>query len=154
MPSLAAVVERELALVERFLAILLVEQAALRRGAVDGLEAFTAAKAEMASRLNAASDEREAWLASEGAAAGRSGLEAWLAAHPEDQAAGKAWRKLIAVAEASRDANRLNGQLIAQRLQFTHQALVVLAGETPAAGLYDRDGQSTRGTGSRIIDAA
>lgn len=154
MSSPAAIIGRELALVERFLAALLEEQALLRRGATEGLDALVQVKAELARDLNAASAEREVWLSAQDTDAGRRGMEAWLARHPEDEVSRQAWQALIARAEEAQTANALNGQLIAQRLHTTHQALAILSAESPAAGLYGRDGQSALGTGSRIIDSA
>ena len=108
----------------------------------------------MARDLNAVSAERESWLAAQGSDAGRRGMEGWLARNPGDEISRQAWMTLIARAEEAQAANTLNGQLIAQRLHTTHQALAILSAESPAAGLYGRDGQAALGTGSRIIDSA
>ncbi len=139
---------------ERFLAILQEEQSALREGDHESLERFAADKAALAGAVNAASGDRESWLASEGEPAGRAGMQGWLAAHPQDEEARDAWQRLLALAGEARSTNLLNGQLIAERLRNTQQALAILTAQAPAGGLYGPDGQSTLGTGSRIIDAA
>ena len=114
MPSLAAVVERELALVEAFS-----RHSPRRAGRAPPRccrwSRSVRCQAEMASRLNAASMSAQAWLASEGRCRpiGTGGMAC---CHRKIKLRAEGVAKLIAAAEGIWDANRLNGQLIAQQL--------------------------------------
>lgn len=154
MGTLAELFLREAGLVEEFIAVLKEEQEALKRGDVSVLAAINARKSSLVAGLNEAEGGRNAILKPAGCSADRAGMRAWLAKNPSDRAAVREWGKLMKLAAEAKEINRLNGQLIALRLQATNQALSALARRSQRSALYGPDGQTAQLTGSRIIDAA
>jgi flagella synthesis protein FlgN len=64
------------------------------------------------------------------------------------------WDKLLQRADVARERNRVNGQLIAKRMQHNQQALTVLLNASNQPGLYGADGQHrAMGTGRSLGSA-
>lgn len=154
MPALAELFASEAQLVELFIAALEDEQEALKKGDVAALGAIDARKGDLVAKLNAAEGERDAILKPAGCSASREGMRSWLAKNPSDGIAVREWGKLMKLAAKARELNRLNGELIAMRLQATNQALATLTQRAQRSALYGPDGHTAQNTGSRIIDSA
>lgn len=153
--DLAELLSRETKLVEEFIACLSAEQEALKQGDIEPLAAINDHKSELVAALNAAEVGRNAALAENGYTGDRKGMLDCLAASRQDPTARRAWERLLELATEARELHGINGRLIDMRLQATHQALDALLLHPPRhSALYGRDGQSTRYSGSRIIDAA
>ena len=119
---------------------------------VDRLADLSRAKTDVMAGLSRISDERNRLLATEGLPADAPGVRAW--AKRTGETGEELRSKLIALAGEARELNRVNGQLIAIRLQHTQGALQALTGAQPGSGLYDRDGMTAPRTGYRLIDSA
>jgi flagella synthesis protein FlgN len=151
--SLPQVLAAEAACVEDFIAVLKLEQNSLAQGAGDELPAYAEQKAQLAQRLGALAAQRNAALKAQDLAADRPGLDAWCAAHPKEIQAASDWSRIIALATEARELNRVNGELIALRMQYNAQALEALRGGSSALDLYGPDGQATGSGGRRISDS-
>jgi flagella synthesis protein FlgN len=140
-------------LLDEFIAAIGAERSALDATDTADLVAATERKSALATRLAAIEHSRDEALRSAGHAAGRTGMEAWLAL-PANAGARPAWQALLAAAARARDANDANGKLLALRLQHNRQALDVLLGESAGGSTYGADGQvAGSGTGRRLGSA-
>ena len=118
-------------------------------------DAWSSLLAVIAAELATLAARRSRLLAASGVASDGAGIAAWFAAHPEETGTRDAWSSLLAVAAQARELNRVNGELIQERLQSNAQALEVLLGSNAAAGnLYGPDGQSAPPSTRRISDSA
>ena len=151
--SLVLDLAEEESLLGQFVAALDREQSALTEGLIDELPRYAEEKSALATRLNQLATQRNAQLKALGVAADRAGLDAWFAAHPDDQAANKHWTGILALAAEAKELNRLNGELITMRLQHNARALEALHGGQHALDLYGPDGQSKLSGNPRINDA-
>lgn len=152
LEAVAALLHDEVLGVERFVQLLQSEQGMLQAAATDELGLIASEKAALAERLARLGAARNQLLSQAGFGIDREGLNAW-AARAGDQAAAVCAR-LLALAADARELNRLNGQLIALRLNNTQAALAALTPEHQRNTLYGRDGQTSARTGYRIIDSA
>ncbi|HNC50938.1 MAG TPA: flagellar protein FlgN [Accumulibacter sp.] len=148
LPTIAA----EVADMQGFVALLEKEQEMLGKGRTDDLPALVEKKNELAAALASIADRRSQALVAAGLAADRAGMSALLAMQPDADGARGLWSSLLALATRARELNRVNGELIALRMQHNTQALQALLG-TPL-GLYGPDGQNTRVGSHRISDCA
>lgn len=153
LPAHAIVAQRlgdELALLERFRAMLSDEQALLQAGDADALPPLTTQKNSLAEQLALTMQQREQALVQLGLQQGRAGMEAWLASFPETSRLSHQarWQKLLSLADECRNEHELNGKLLAMRLAQNQQALTALlsAGGKPLT--YGPDGQQRLGIGS------
>jgi flagella synthesis protein FlgN len=153
--ELAQTVDSEIAAAQCFLAFLEREQQMLVKGEVDDLLDLVRQKNKVAAELATLAARRSRLLAASGVASDGAGIAAWFAAHPEETGTRDAWSSLLAVAAQARELNRVNGELIQERLQSNAQALEALLGSNAAAGnLYGPDGQSAPPSTRRISDSA
>jgi len=81
-------------------------------------------------------------------------MRTWLLAHPQEGEAGKLWDDILALAEEAKRLHTLNGELIALHLRKTTEAIDILSQRQRDKPLYGSDGQSTGGSGNRIVDSA
>jgi flagella synthesis protein FlgN len=151
-PLLRAVTA-EMDVVQSFVDLLGVEQAALASGDTDQLPALIEKKNHFASQLGILATERNSILAAQGYAADRAGIEAWCEKHPRQTAVAEAWKKTIALASEARELNNINGKLITLRMQHNAKALEALRGGSNSLDLYGPDGQATSLGRMRINDA-
>ncbi len=151
--SLLQILTDEALCVGQFVELLKDEQKSLAKGASDELPALAESKAKLAPTLGSLAAQRNEVLAKEGLAVDRPGIEAWCAKHPKDPAVALAWAKIIALASEARELNRVNGELIALRMQYNAKALEALRGGANPLDLYGPDGQSTAFGGRRINDS-
>lgn len=71
--------------------------------------------------------QRNVLLAGQGLAGDRPGVEAWCAGHPEKKVVAAAWAGILELAREAKELNRLNGELIALRMQHNARALEAFA---------------------------
>lgn len=154
MTDIAAITEREVALIARFVELLKNEQESLRGTDTDQLPELGAAKAALVEQLNALEEQRVAALAMPAGEKPRAAMEQWLAANPTQRAAAVNWTKLLSLAEEARQLHQLNAGLVARHLQRTQEALAILNGRTASETLYGSNGQASAISGSRIVDSA
>lgn len=153
MAQLKSLLEKELALVAQFLAVLAQEQRALQEGDAESLAPLTQTKLQQVQQLDETDKQRNLFVQDQGFSANREGVEAFLAQSGDRQVAAL-WTTLLQKAAEARSQNLLNGQLISIRLQANHQALDALTHHTPKSTLYGPDGQTTGPSGGRIIESA
>jgi len=149
--AVAAALERETEALSEFVALLTEEQKHLGAGDSEAVVALTSRKEAAAQRLAALGEQREAALVAGYGAAGRAGIERWLA---EAGQAGDLWQRLLALAAEARNLNQTNGKLIALHLQHNQKALDALLRAGDRAMTYGPDGQQRLGGGRRILGSA
>lgn len=153
--ALAALLEEEIREVEVFGALLRQEQALLAAaGSADDLVPTVERKTAAITRLKALSDRREQMLRAAGYAAGRAGMEAWLAGAARGDATPSLWLKLLALAAETRQLNETNGKLIALHWQHNQAALATLMAAANRATTYGPDGQQGKPGGGRSFGRA
>lgn len=139
--------------VQQFVDLLELEQAALAQGNTDALPAYAEKKITLAVHLSRLAAERNDLLAKQGFSTDKTGVEGWLAKHPVENNSHQVWLTILALASKARELNRLNGELIALRMQYNEKALEALQGGKKCLDLYGPDGQSTSPGSRRIIDS-
>lgn len=154
MSSLSELLAREVELLRQFVQTLENEQVALRTGDVDGLPTLTEEKAALFPQLAAIGKAREDYLLACGQAEDKTGLQDWLARHPEDKTSILHWQALLELAQTAKALNALNGTLIQIRMNANDQALQTLTQQSPQAGLYSAKGTTGGYNGYRLIDSA
>ena len=150
MSEIAAITEREIALISRFVALLKDEQNALKCADASALPEISAAKIGLVEQLNLLEAERRAALG----IVGRAAMAVWLANNPNDQTAAVNWEKLLNLAQEAKQLHELNAQLVGMHLQQTSEALVILTRQAEQHTLYGSNGQAAQVSGSRIVDSA
>lgn len=154
--TLAQLIGEENQTVEAFAALLREEQTLLSDGEavdLDRLPALIARKDAVAETLNHIAERRNAALAGLGLSPDRNGIENWITSHPQDSGLLQLWQKTLNLAAEARELNRLNGELIALRLQHNGRALEILQSGGRAPDLYGPDGQYSAAGMRRINDA-
>jgi flagellar biosynthesis/type III secretory pathway chaperone len=155
MPGVSGIIEREIELISRFVAVLNEELESLKQGNADALPKTTAAKDELVEALNALEVER---MAAIGLSAGKpndhAAMEVWLAQHASDTNATVNWKKLLILAREAKILHQLNGGLIAMHLRNANEIMSILTQQANKPGLYGASGQAVPVTGSRIVDSA
>lgn len=154
LAGFAQTVDSEIVAAQAFVALLEREQQMLIKGEVDDLLDLVREKNSVATQLATLAAKRNRLLAASGHDSDRAGVAAWFAAHPDETGARNTWSSLLAVAGQARELNRVNGELIQERMQRNAQALEVLLGSHAAANLYGPDGQSAPPSARRINDSA
>jgi len=137
--SLSELLVRELSDLRRFCALLDEERKVLTGAQADRLPDIATEKSFLAGQLSQLETRRDALLAKDGFAKGRSGIETWLASHPNADVK-RLWTELLKLASQARDGNETNGRLINLLLKQNQEALSVLvSGGTES--IYGADGQ-------------
>jgi len=154
MAGVAAITEREIALISRFIELLQQEQEMLKRADASSLHEVGTAKAELAEQLNALEIDRRLTLGVSDQNDLRKAMASWLKANPNDRSAADNWQKLLELAAQARQLHELNAGLVAMHLQQTNEALAILTQQPKRSALYGSDGQTAPSSGSRIIDSA
>ena len=150
--TMRQMIEGEVALLAQFVELLRREQVSLTHGVADDLPQVADQKNGLVIQLNQLSAQRAAFLEACGLTADRAGIDAWCA-QAQDQEAAETWQKVLLLAAEARELNRVNGELIQIRMQFTAKALEALSGAKNSLELYGPDGQSTKPGARRINDA-
>lgn len=139
MESLSELLVRELSDLRRFCALIEEERNVLTGAQADRLPDIATKKSSLAGQLSQLETQRDALLTKGGWPKGRSGVEAWLASHPNADVK-RQWNELLKLASQARDGNETNGRLINLLLKQNQDALSVLvSGGTES--IYGSDGQ-------------
>jgi flagella synthesis protein FlgN len=139
--------------IQQFVDLLKLEQTSLSHRNTEDLPKLAEQKSKLAVHLNSLAAQRNASLETQGFGVDRTGIEAWFAKHPNEKAAANAWSRILSLATEARELNRLNGELIRIRMQYTAKALEALQGGKQLLDLYGPDGQSATPNTRRINDA-
>lgn len=131
-----------------FIEILRREQLALKQAEVSILLPLAQEKAQQAQHLAQLSEARRRWLFTHGHATDRSGVESGLRNFPD---AAKAWQELVQLAETASQLNRINGNLVGQRLRYNQQAIAALQEATHFTGVYGCNGHTQPFSGGRQL---
>ncbi|WP_374244531.1 flagella synthesis protein FlgN [Zoogloea sp.] len=145
---LAQLIQDELRGMRGFVALLEREEALLVHSQIDALALLAEEKTALYRALQRLSDDRLAMFARVGAKVTNENIRIVLAGNPE---ALTAWSEVVALADQAKERNRVNGQLITQRLQNNQQALTTLLAAAEHPQIYGPDGQSRPTGGSRHL---
>lgn len=154
MSIVAAILEREIELVSRFIVALNDEQKCLTAANADALPALAAQKAELADQLNTLESERMAAIGRTGQPSDQASMQTWLDGNLSDALASSNWQKLRELAREAKNLHELNAQLVELHLKRTSEALAILTQQASQSTIYGASGQTTTATGSRIVDSA
>jgi len=154
MSPVASILDREIKLVSRFLALLGQEQEALKSANPTALPEIGREKNLLVEQLNSIEAERNRALGEPYARQGKNGMLAWLAAHADATECGTLWQELLAQAQEARQMHQLNAGLLALHINKTNEALAILTRHNNDHTLYGANGQTAAYTGSRIVDSA
>ena len=136
---LARLIQEERTGLQGFIALLRREEALLIATQIDALASLAEEKTALYRTLQRLSDERVVMFARLGAAVNDANIRVVLADLPD---ALGAWQEVVSLAAEARERNRVNGQLITERLQNNQQALSVLLAAAEHPQIYGPDGQS------------
>jgi flagellar biosynthesis protein FlgN len=148
---LARLVQDEHAGLQGFVALLQKEQALLIAGQIDALTTLAEEKTTRYRSLQHLSDERIMMFARVGAKVSNDNIRAVLGASPESL---RMWDEVVALAGEAKERNRINGQLITERLQNNQQALTTLLAAAEHPQIYGPDGQARPTASSRNLGSA
>jgi flagella synthesis protein FlgN len=154
MSILARIIEREIELISRFIAVLNEEQECLKQANPAPLPSLGATKAELVDQMNALEGERMAAIDQAGMPNSRASMDSWLTHNPSDSAAASNWNKLLDLAREAKGLHELNGRLVEMHLKNTSEVLAILTQQANRTSLYGSSGQAMQDTGSRIVDSA
>ncbi len=119
------------------------EQELLVQSRVQDMQPVIQHKAEHVAQLARLAARRHALLDAHGCAASETGMQQWLARHPQPQV-DEAWRNLLGQVRSAKEVNRTNGLLIHTQLNRNRAALGVLSGGvTSLDNLYGPNGQTS-----------
>lgn len=142
--NLLACLESEQRTVVEFIALLEDEgKALIERAAPQRLGELTESKTQLADRLAAQGEARDAALQALGLAGGHAGTQAAMLQYPE---LADAWQSLLDASAQARQLNERNGVLISTHLRFNRDALNALRAAAGAT-LYGANGRQ-RGVGN------
>lgn len=154
MPEIAAITQREVELVSRFIDLLTEEQAVLTRGDAPALADIDSTKITVVAQLNALEDERRSAIGMPDIQNPRQAMTEWLAAHPDEIEAAAKWAQVVELSSRAKQLHDLNVSLLTMRLHKTTEALAILTGQSRQPSLYGSNGQASQASGSRIVDSA
>ena len=149
--SLARLIQEERTGLQGFIALLRREEALLIATQIDALASLAEEKTALYRTLQRLSDERVVMFARLGAAVNDANIRVVLADLPD---ALGAWQEVVSLAAEARERNRVNGQLITERLQNNQQALSVLLAAAEHPQIYGPDGQSRPTSSGRLFGSA
>ncbi len=158
--SIHPLLEQTIIELQRFLAVIATERQALISREINQLPAFAEEKSALATRLATLESQRENRLHEAGFAAGREGIDAWLAANAStptsltSTAIPALWQQLIDLAAEAKRENETNGKLIAALTQQNQQALGILLGQSADTTTYNADGQQKSVASRRPLGSA
>lgn len=151
--SIHSLLQQTIIELHRFLAVISTERQALIFGEINQLPAFAEEKSALATRLATLESQRENTLCEAGFAAGREGVDAWLAANTTFSTSAL-WQQLINLAAEAKRENETNGKLIGVLMQQNQQALGILLGQSADSTTYDANGQQKSMAGRRPLGSA
>lgn len=148
---LARLIQEERTGLQGFIALLRREEALLIATQIDALASLAEEKTALYRTLQRLSDERVVMFARLGAAVNDANIRVVLADLPD---ALGSWQEVVSLAAEARERNRVNGQLITERLQNNQQALSVLLAAAEHPQIYGPDGQSRPTSSGRLFGSA
>lgn len=148
---LARLIQEERTGLQGFIALLRREEALLIATQIDALASLAEEKTALYRTLQRLSDERVVMFARLAAAVNDANIRVVLADLPD---ALGAWQEVVSLAAEARERNRVNGQLITERLQNNQQALSVLLAAAEHPQIYGPDGQSRPTSSGRLFGSA
>lgn len=154
MSPLEKIMEREVELISRFIALLEAEQEALKSAKPESLPEIHTSKETLVGELNQLENARIKLVNGPGALTDRERMNAWIKAHPTEKKAAGLWDQLLSLAHAAKQKNELNAALVKLHLEKTTQALAILTRHAQENTLYGSNGQASVYSGSRIVDSA
>src|SRR5574343_532103 len=155
MSHVAALIQREIDLISRFLVVLQNEQDALKHARIAELPAITTEKAQSVEQLNNHELQRLEAMGLHPTKPRPGVMEDWLRQNPKDSKAAQSWHQLLELARKAKTEQQLNGRLLDMHARQTTELLAALTGQQGGEpSLYGASGQTTQTSGSRIIDSA
>lgn len=148
---LAVLIGEERDGLQKFIALLQQEEALLIAGKIDTLTTLAEEKTALYRALQRLSDDRTVMFARVGAKVSNENIRLTLGSLPDALAS---WDEVIALATEAKERNRVNGQLIRDRLQNNQQALTTLLSAAEHPQIYGQDGQSRPTGGGRHLGSA
>ncbi|WP_374486229.1 flagella synthesis protein FlgN [Zoogloea sp.] len=148
---LAVLIGEERDGLQKFIALLQQEEALLIAGKIDTLTTLAEEKTALYRALQRLSDDRTVMFARVGARVSNENIRLALGSLPD---ALTSWDEVIALATEAKERNRVNGQLIRDRLQNNQQALTTLLSAAEHPQIYGQDGQSRPTGGGRHLGSA
>lgn len=151
MSDLQTLLTDEASAVDAFVRLLGSEQQALQDGNLEALPGLTEQKSAAVGQLARLGQLRNQLLQRTGLPVDQAGLRAWAGS---DAGRSALIDRILTLAAEARELNRLNGALIATRLQQTQGALDILMRSQTGGGLYGPDGQTALRGSYRFFDSA
>lgn len=148
---LAVLIGEERSGLQSFIALLQQEEALLIAGKIDTLTTLAEEKTALYRTLQRLSDDRTVMFSRAGARVSNENIRLALGNLPDALAS---WDEVITLATEARERNRVNGQLIRERLQNNQQALSTLLAAAEHPQIYGQDGQSRPTGGGRHLGSA
>lgn len=137
---------KELAELRKFVALLTSEQQSLLNNDTDSLLALSETKTQAANLLMEMGNSRRKTLLTNS----KDSMEMWIARHAPNSLA--VWNEIRKLAAQAQHLNSTNGELIQSRMRHNQQALSVLYNSSKsAAGLYGPDGQANISNSGRHL---
>lgn len=145
LQQLSAILQAELNHSSKLALILTQERDALSAADLNQIQYLTQQKQPHVVQLEQLARQREQLLKAAGFPAGKSGLEAFIANHSEQEASPvlQQLQKLREVAKVCRDTNQINGGIVNVNRQHLVRALTILRGRDPETGAYGPGGEYT-----------
>ena len=140
----------EQTLMTSLLALMQQEQLHLVAADIDALSDITVRKTALVGQLSQLAQQRHQALAAAGFAAAEEGMDGWLAATGETEAA-PLWAGLLDATRAAKEQNRLNSLLVNKHLLHTQGALNAMRPTAQSGNFYGPSGQTTTNTANRRV---
>ncbi|MDL2284682.1 flagellar protein FlgN [Oxalobacter sp. OttesenSCG-928-P03] len=144
---MASYLNQEVEAARELIDILQEEQNQLLSPNIDELEPLVAKKSALVAQLTQHTRNRNESLRKAGFEPSLAGMNAWLEStkdQPDTITIEKNWNELVSLSQSAKELNRLNGMLISSHMTRNQQALSILLGNQPNAGMYGPDGQPSR----------
>ncbi len=156
MATIESLLQASQSVLGDFLAVIESERLTLSKGDVDTLQSITTQKSALAARLAELDTQLDAALLASNHPVGRPGVERWLTTPPVSAklSSRTTWTSVLELAAKAKQANEINGKLIAARMQQNQQALGVLLNEGGESSTYGADGQRNSSAGRRNLGSA
>ncbi|MFJ7566516.1 flagella synthesis protein FlgN [Herminiimonas sp. NPDC097707] len=134
--------------------LLQLEQEKLIAADIEAIAALTEPKAKAALHMAELAAKRHARLGTAGFETNEAGMQAWLGSPAASATAKTSWHELIALAEAGKELNRVNGTLLNKQIVRNQNVLNILQhGSVQGNNTYGPDGQTASKAMSRHIVA-
>ncbi|WP_438970325.1 flagella synthesis protein FlgN [Methylophaga sp.] len=145
MQQLSSILQSELNLSSQLSQLLQQEREALKNAELSQITLLNQQKQPHVVQLEQLGRQREQLLKAAGFPAGKAGLEAFIANHPESEAhhLSSLLSKLRVVAKSCRDNNQVNGGIVNVNRQYLVKAISILRGRDPETSSYGPGGEYT-----------